>query len=313
MKRSFPSKLSLPLVVCRTFQDSRGSWPRTPTIGMSPCTPRMMTAPNPTILGFVDVLAGLLTDDRWVTVALVTGTIRLPCTWLKVQQLFCRSAEVSVTASCGKKDLCSLVTTWRSHKDVTLIQNISVCRRVTAHVIAADVRCCFRWVPSERNPADKPSRKSIHKRVRPHRHPADEANQVPVFAVKPQARQKHRKTPNAKGSSCRFAARSSASCGKPLILAHDGSRAFQLVTLPDWNGPFWETRMADYVGLAALRGKPQPDAIRTVAAVMWVSPNLGAPLSRVFPECARQLQGWRRVPRGKSQAPVPYVVAAGAA
>ena len=73
---------------------------------MSPCTPRMMTAPKPTMLGFVDVPADLLTDDKWVTVALVTGTIKLPCTCLKVQQqLFCRFAEVSVTASCGTKDL----------------------------------------------------------------------------------------------------------------------------------------------------------------------------------------------------------------
>ena len=132
------------------------------------------------------------------------GARHWTCTCLQVQQqLFCRFAEVSVTASCGTKDLCSLVTTWRSH-------------------IAADVRCYFRWVPSERNPADKPSRKSIHKRVRPHRHPADEVNQVPVFAVKPQARQKHRKTLNAKVSSCRFATPSSASCGKPLNLGAEG-------------------------------------------------------------------------------------------
>ena len=63
---------------------------------------------------------------------------------------------------------------------------------------------------------------------------------------------------------------------------------------------FARTLMADYVEWAALRGKPLPDAIRTLAAVVWVSPYLGAPLSRVFPDSARQLQGWRRI-RGGSR------------
>ena len=106
-------------------------------------------------------------------------------------------------------------------------------------------------------------------------------------------------------------------CRKPvpwLRRLRQRCRRQHMMVLPDMERPVlgregWQTTW----GWQRLRGKPQPDAIRTVAAVMWVSPYLGAPLSRVFPDCARQLQGWRRVPRGKSQAPVPYVVAAGAA
>ena len=86
----------------------------------------------------------------------------------------------------------------------------------------------------------------------------------------------------------------------------------QLATVPDWDFPLCDKEQADFVEWALLCGKFQTNAITTMAAVTWVSPHLGAPLSRVFPQFARQLQVWRRLQRGKSRASVPCVVAAAA-
>ena len=152
--------------------------------------------------------------------ALVPGRIKHPEVWQHLG-LF---AELFVTATFGKKDSCSLATTWSSlalsHKDAPRIPKlISTCFRVATHVIAADVRCYIRWVPSERSPADRPSRKCIHKQVRAHRHPADQVSQVPVFALKTHARQHDRRRLNAPISSCRFATPSAASFRKPHFLA----------------------------------------------------------------------------------------------
>ena len=69
---------------------------------------------------------------------------------------------------------------------------------------------------------------------------------------------------------------------------------FQLVTLPDWSGSSWvadcvTSWVADCVERAALQGKTPNRRFQTSGCDMGFT-HIGAPLYRVFPQCANQLQ-----------------------
>ncbi|CAK0823013.1 unnamed protein product, partial [Prorocentrum cordatum] len=219
-----------------------------------------------------------------------------------------------------------------------------VCREICAISIASGMQLRFRWIPSELNPGDAPSRRfmpataywvnpAYGKRAR------DAAEPRPAPTTRrASAWRGGRGPPGPSGSRqgwtsqaplsdrpAEICARRARLCPRLSRLAarrvrHATELSYvraltmllgwlRLLALPSWTAVQWDETLVDYSEWAFDRGMGREAFSRTLCALAWGEPALGGPVRRLFPSAHASLSGWTRLQPGRSRPPPPRALA----
>ncbi|CAK0803561.1 unnamed protein product [Prorocentrum cordatum] len=223
-----------------------------------------------------------------------------------------------------------------------------VCREICAISIAAGMQLRFRWIPSELNPGDAPSRRFMPGMGKQHgvgqcgtpsaRGEKGTQQAGPLSGAIGSREHNHASdgllaylrqgwTSPAPLSDrpAEVCARRARLCPRLSRLAARRVRHatvlsylraltvllgwLRLLALPCWTPAQWGETLVDYPEWAFDRGMGREAFSRTLCAVAWGEPALGGPVRRLFPAGHASLSGWTRLQPGHSRPPLPRAIA----
>ena len=205
-----------------------------------------------------------------------------------------------------------------------------VSQQVAAMCLGANLQVCYRWLPSEWNPADGPSRGSIfpskpvrfpwrrmiHRfleidRVQPNKNTAASRNnkrKTPETGKKKDLEQKRKKRKQQLDRAGSLAEASvSSKCRDTYRDCWDRLMLFSKMRLNQSTPP----QTVDQCLEAMLNhmfeeGEDLSMAQYMVAAAVYHLPHLKAPRQMLLPRARQSLQGWRKLDPPKSRLPLPW-------